>query len=217
MKKLLVLTYNTIIFLLLSLLVGCKSPANPNEFKQHSYDDYYNALENTTIQIELIIDNKRAICYYTNNAEFYIYTIKYQYSNEYGYIYNTKTNELYYLENQRITSKIYKDEAEELITYLYNNANILFHLQYDYKTFEYVNTVTVCNRICDKYRFTKKINGQKATFNIYIDKITGFCLKGICVVDEATAFYFEAKRFLYEPSVNNYIREVNAYNLKNTH
>ena len=216
MRRLLLLTYNALFIILLSFLNGCKSASYIDEFKPKSYDHYYNSLENTTIQIELIIDNRRAICLYSNDSDYYVYTIKHQYSNEYGYIYNTKTNELYCIENQTIVSKQLNKDAEDTITHIFDSLNILFHLNYDFSTFEYINTVKVCNRPCDKYRFVDKINNQSATFNVYIDQETGFCLKGVCVINNETTIYFETKRFINEPSIQCYLEQLNNYNKKNT-
>lgn len=214
MYKYLILSYNAILLFLLTFITGCGAVEKNKTFEPKTYTEYYEALENTTIQIELIINNKRAICYYTNNSEFYVYTIKHQYSNEYGYIYNTKTNELYCIENQLITEKKLNHEAEQEITDLYNNSNVLFHLKYDYSSFEYINTVTVCSRECDKYRFEDTINGEPATFNVYIDKDTGFCLKGVCIVNNITTIYFETKVFIREPKIDTYLNELNNFNNK---
>ena len=216
MRKLLLLTYNAIFILISSLMTGCNQSLQYQDFYPKTYDEYYTSLENTTIQIELVINNKRAICYYTNDSQFYVYTIKHQYSNEYGYIYNTLTNELYCIENQVITEKKLNKEAEDSIIGLYNTSNIMFHLNYDFSKFEYINTVTICNRECDKYRFEDKINNELATFNIYIDKETGFCLKGVAVINNTTVIYFETKKFIQEPNTNHYIEELNKYNNKNT-
>ena len=98
---------------------------------------------------------------------------------------------------------------------LYNASNFLFHLKYDFSKFEYINTVTVCNRNCNKYRFKENINGTLATFNVYIDQATGFCLKGVCVIDDETKIYFETKRFISEPNINNYFNAINEYEAKN--
>ena len=212
MRKLLLLTYNAFIIFISSFFLGCNQPIQNQQFYPKTYNEYYNALENTTIQMELVINNKRAICYYTNDSDLYVYTIKHQYSNEYGYIYNTKTNELFCIENQVITEIKLNKEAEDEIMKLYNTWNMLFHLSYDFSTFEYINTVTVCSRECDKYRFEDEINKETATFNVYIDKETGFCLKGVVVVNNTTTILFETKRFMYEANTNQYIEIIKEYN-----
>ena len=50
-----------------------------------------------------------------------------------------------------------------------------------------------------------------------IDKETGFCLKGVAVINNTTVIYFETKKFIQEPNTNHYIEELNKYNNKNTH
>lgn len=215
MRRFLISFCNILLIVLCVSIAGCTSPSSSG-FQKKSYNDYYTSLENTTITMELVVDNKRAICYYTNNAETYVFTIKYQYSSEYGYIYNTTSNELYCIENQIITQKKINNEAEDVISKLYNSTNILFHLQFDSSKFEYINKVTICNRECNKYRFIDKLNGEESTFNIYIDNETGFCLKGVCVVDGSTKIYFEAKRFVKENNISPYIKLINQYE-KNTH
>lgn len=214
MQKILILFSNFLLILLSVFAAGCES-SSINDFKKKSYDEYYTSLENTTIEMELVVDNKRAICFYTNDSKTFIFTIKYQYSSEYGYLYNTVNNELYCLENQVITQKKINSDAEEAIWKLYNSNNILFHLQFDYSEFEYIGTVTICNRECNKYRFIDQLNGEEATFNIYIDNETGFCLKGVCVVDDSTKIYFEAKKFIKEANIQPYIDLINKYE-KNT-
>ena len=126
MRKLLFLSHSFLI-IIVSFLLGCSAPTN-NPFKPKSYNDYYNSLENTTIEMELVIDNKRAICFYTNDTEIYVFTIKYQYSGEFGYIYNTTKNELYDIENRTIKEKKINIDAENAISKLYNSNNVLFHL-----------------------------------------------------------------------------------------
>ena len=107
-----------------------------------------------------------------------------------------------------------KHEAEQEITDLYNNSNVLFHLKFDYSQFEYINSVTVCNRECDKYRFVDEINGEEATYNVYIDKETGLCLKGVCIINDSTMMYFETKNFVKEPSTGNYKQNLSSFNNK---
>ena len=201
---------NYFLIILLSFLFGCSVPSY-DDFKPKSYDEYYNSLENTTIEMELVVDNRRAICFYTNDSTTYVFTIKYQYSSEFGYIYNTENNELYDIENKKINHKKINVDAENAISKLYNSNNILFHLNFDYTKFEYINTVTVCNRKCNKYRFTDELNGEEATFNVYIDTETGFCLKGVCVVKDSTKIYFEAKKFINESAINEYIDLIKEY------
>lgn len=214
MRRILTLSFNALLIIVSLLFPGCDSNESIYNFQPKTYNEYYNALENTTIQIELVVNNKRAVCYYSNDSTTFVYTIKYQHSNEYGYIYNTKTNELYCMEDQKITKKELNDDAEETISKLYNASNFLFHLKYDFSKFEYINTVTVCNRNCNKYRFKENINGTLATFNVYIDQATGFCLKGVCVIDDETKIYFETKRFISEPNINNYFNAINEYEAK---
>lgn len=212
MQRLLIFSYNFIIIFFSSFLFGCETSTSFMDFQPKSYDEYYNFLENTTIQIEMVVNNKRAVCTYTNDGIIYVYTIKYQHSNEYGYIYDTLTNELFCLEDQIITGKKMRDEAEEAITKLYNSSNILFHLKFDYAKFVYINTVTICNRSCDKFRFIDEINGEEVTFNVYIDKETGFCLKGVCSSKDTTYIYFETKSFLLKPSIDTYKQIITSYN-----
>lgn len=215
MRKLLSFSLNSLFIFISSFIFGCNAPSCDNNFKKKTYDDYYNSLENTTIEMELIVDNNRAMCLYSNDGETYVFTIKYQYSGEYGYIYNTKNNELFCIENQKVTQKKLNIDAENKISELYNTNNILFHLRFDTEKFEYIQTVTVCNKKCDKYRFVDKLYDTEATYNIYIDKETGFCLKAVCVVNGSTKIYFETKRFIKTPSIENYLFMIKEYN-KNT-
>ena len=110
MQKLLVLSINLVFLVFSSFILGCTTTRETYDFQPKTYDEYYNAIENSTIQFELIIADKRAVCYYTNDSITFVYTIKHQYSNEYGYIYNTSLNELYCMENQVITEKKIKNE-----------------------------------------------------------------------------------------------------------
>ena len=102
MRRLLFFSYEFIIIFFSSFLFGCETSTSFMDFQPKSYDEYYNFLENTTIQIEMVVNNKRAVCTYTNDGTIYVYTIKYQHSNEYGYIYNTLSNELFCLEDKVI-------------------------------------------------------------------------------------------------------------------
>lgn len=215
MHKILTLLSNSLLIIVSTFIIGCKTPVY-NDFKPKTYDQYYNSLENTTIEMELVVNNKRAMCLYTNDTKTYVFTIKYQYSSEFGYIYNTVNNELYSIENQKIIKKEINVDAENAIAKLYKSNNVLFHLKYDFSKFEYINTVTVCNRECNKYRFIDELNGEEATFNIYIDNETGFCLKGVCVVKDSTKIYFETKKFITQSSINDYIKLIDEYE-KNTH
>lgn len=214
MRKLLFLSFHSFIIFVSTFLLSCSNTTSSVDFYPKSYDEYYTALENTTIEMELVINKHRAICTYTNDSVLFVYSIKYQYSNEYGYIYDTKNNELYAIENHKITEKILNAEAEQKISELYSSNNVLFHLKFDYSQFEYINTVTVCNRECDKYRFTDEINGEEATYNVYIDKQTGLCLKGVCIINDSTIMYFETKNFVKEPSTIDYKQVLNSFNNK---
>ena len=47
-------------------------------------------------------------------------------------------------------------------------------------------------------------------YNVYIDKQTGLCLKGVCIINDSTIMYFETKNFVKEPSTIDYKQVLNS-------
>lgn len=215
MRKLINVSIISFLMSLSCMLFGCKETINYTEFEQRTYDEYYSDLLNTTIEMDLIIEGQQASCFYTNDSNLFVFTIKYEHSSEYGYIYEKETNSLYCIENQEISIKDLSN-IPSLKDFL-KNLNFLFYLKFDCNNFEYITTVTICNRQCNQYRFTETIKGKDTVFFVYIDQETSFCLKAICSYNDTTNIYFQTKKFICEPSVNEYktmLTGIEDYNCK---
>lgn len=204
MRKLLNFSITSFLMSISCLLYGCQEQKEISKFTPKTVDEYYTNLLNTTMEIDLIINGQRTQCFYSNDSNLFVITIKYEHSNEYGYIYDNETNDIYNIENHEISFVKSTDNVptEKLLSKL----NILFYLNFDHSKFDYVDdyTLTICNRKCDHYRFTELINGNETVFNLFIDRESAFCLRATCSVNASTIIHFETKKFIYEPSVNQY-------------
>lgn len=212
MRRFLILSLNFIVLIVSCFTTGCKNTERKDEIPHKTYQEYHDILLNSTLEMELTINNRRASCFYSNNSNIYVYTIKYQHSTEYGFVYD-KTNEiLYSYENKNISISKTDISLDEIIENMFKKANFLLYLNHDTSGYEYKNTVTVCNRKCDKYRFVDEIDGEEATFNVYIDKETTLCLKATCILNNNSTFSFETKDFNYSPSVGYYKTLIDNFN-----
>lgn len=208
MRKLLNFSITSFLMFISCLLWGCQETKEVSEFKIKTKDEYYTNLLNTTLEIELLINNQRTQCFYSNDSNIFVFTIKYEHSNEYGYIYDNETNDVYCLDNQELSLMSVNNEIT--MEQLLDKFNFLFYLKFDTTNFELKNTLSICNRICDHYRFTEVINNTDTVFNVYIDRESGFCLRATCSINDSTIIHFETKKFIYEPSVNQYRTMVTA-------
>ncbi len=214
MKKVLVFSINSIFILLTWFTTGCSAQPKKKEFTPKPLDEYYNILENSTIEMELFVDDKRTTCFYSNDTQLFVFTIKYQQSNEYGYLYDKSNNELYNIENHSIETESINKNPINIMNDLFEESYFLFHLKFDPEKFEYKESTYLCNKLCDVYRFVDEVKGEEAVFNIYIDQETGLCLKGVCSINDLTYVYFETKKFVNQPCINDYYKKIEEYNNK---
>ena len=211
MRRFLSLTLNFIILFVSCFTSGCKAENNQEQIPHKTYQEYHNILLNSTIEMELTVNNKKATCFYGNDSNIYVYTIKYQHSTEFGYIYDSEKEILYGFENKKIYIKKENISLDEIIEEMFKYANFLLYINHDTSGYEYKNTVTVCNRKCDKYRFIDELNGEEATFNVYIDKETTLCLKATCTTESGFNLLFETKKFNYVPAVDYYKANIDYF------
>lgn len=215
MRKLLTLSFNAILILLTSLFSGCENQIKKNDFIPKTNEEYMESLLNTTIEMELIIEEKRATCYYSNNSDIFVFIIKGQYSSPSGYVYSKSEKTVYYYDGEKLIVTKTNVSFDEHIKNVHSETNFLFHLEFKDEPFEYKKTVTVCNRECDKFRFKTTIRNKDLTFNIYIDKETGFCLKAVCSYDDSTDIYFETKKFIQSSDLEFFINLINKCKKEN--
>lgn len=204
MRKLLNFSITSFLMFISCLLWGCQEQRDFSGFNPKTAEEYYASLLNTTMEIELIVNNQRTQCFYSNDSNIFVFTIKYEHSNEYGYIYDNENNDIYYIENQQIS---YMKSADDVsVDLLLSKLNFLFFLNFDTSKFDYIDDYILvsCNRKCNHYRFTEIINNNETVFNIYIDEESAFCLRATCSVNDSTIIHFETKKFVYEPCVNQY-------------
>lgn len=215
MRKILSLSINFVILIISCFTSGCSPEVEKQEIPHKTYQEYYDILLNSTLEMELNINNKKATCFYSNDSNTFVYTIRYQHSTEYGFIYDKQSQILYSYENQNIAIEKTDISVDEIMEKVFNHANFLLYLNYDTSGYEYKNTVTVCNRTCDKYRFVDEFKGEEATFNVYIDQETSLCLKTTCTLSNGSTFSFDTKKFNYIPSVDYYKLSIDIFNIKN--
>lgn len=215
MRRFLSLTLNFIILIVSCFTSGCKTESNQDQIPHKTYQEYYEILLNSTIEMELTINNKKATCFYGNDSNIYVYTIKYQHSTEFGFIYDSNKEILYSFENKNISIRKENILLDEIIENVFKYANFFIYINHDTSGYEYKNTVTVCNRKCDKYRFVDELNGEEATFNVYIDRETTLCLKATCTTESGFNLLFETKKFNYVPSIDYYKTCIDSFNYSN--
>ena len=88
MRKLLSFSLYVFIAFISNILIGCNNSTPYSEIPEKSYEEFYEDLKNTTIEMEVVIKDKRATFLYTNDDSYFISTIKYENAQEYGFIYN---------------------------------------------------------------------------------------------------------------------------------
>lgn len=204
MRKIILFIFNSIFILQYLFITGCNIHSKETDFTPKTNVEYTSNFLNTTIEMELIKSDKRSICFYSNDTNIFVFTIRHQYSSEIGYIYCKSDKTLYYYDDGQISISQTNIDFENNIFNIPLETNVLFHLDFKEENFEYKKTVTVCNRECDKYRFITNVRNKELIFNIYIDKETGFCLKAVCSLDDVTDIYFETKKFINQPDIDYY-------------
>ena len=212
MRKILYTSLYAFLIMVSSILFGCNEPFNDTLIPEKSYEDFYEDLKNTAIEMEVIIKDKRAIFYYTNDDNYFINTIKYENAQEFGFICDLKNNTLYTVDKGQITGEITSLIAESQIKSIFQSANYFFYLKLDKNKLVYQETTTLLNRECDKYRYED--TNKNLVYTIYLDKQTSLCLKCVCSNEDVTELFFETKKFEFNPNIQNYILLVNSYNNK---
>ena len=212
MRKILYTSLYAFLIMVSSILFGCNEPFNDTLIPEKSYEDFYEDLKNTAIEMEVIIKDKRAIFYYTNDDDYFITTIKYENAQEFGFICDLKNNTLYTVDKGQITGEITSLIAESQITSIFKSANYFFYLKLDKNKLVYQETTTLLNRECNKYRYED--TNKNLVYTIYLDKQTSLCLKCVCSNEDVTELFFETKKFEFNPNIQNYILLVNSYNNK---
>ena len=127
MRKILYTSLYAFLVMVSSILFGCNEPFNDTLIPEKSYEDFYEDLKNTAIEMEVIIKDKRAIFYYTNDDDYFITTIKYENAQEFGFICDLKNNTLYTVDKGQITGEITSLIAESQIKSIFQSANYYIH------------------------------------------------------------------------------------------
>ena len=115
----------------LNILVGCSSPFKDNSIPNKTYEDFYDDLINTTIEMEVVIKEKRAIFNYTNNENYFVTTIRYENGQEFGFIYERQNKILYTMDKGQITNDFSSIIAESQVNQIFQSANYFFYLRLD--------------------------------------------------------------------------------------
>lgn len=212
MKKLLHLSLCALVSVISNMLVGCSEPNN-NDFTipDKTYEDFYKDLEDTTIEMEVIIKDKRTMFYYSSNEEYFVTTWKYENGQEFGFIYDNMNKTLYTLDKGKITLDVSASIAEKQIENIFKSANFLFYLKLDKSKFEFVEQVEIANRICNKFRYNDKSND--VVYNIYIDTESSLCFKCVRSKNNSTELFFEIKKFDNNTNIESFKSLINIYNL----
>ena len=61
MRKLLYASLYSLLVMISSILTGCNQPFKDNGIPNKTYEDFYEDLKNTSIEMEVIVKDKRAI------------------------------------------------------------------------------------------------------------------------------------------------------------
>jgi len=217
MRKLFSLSLYIIMGFFLNMLLGCNEPNDSptNSIPDKTYEEFYNDLGNTTIEMEVVIKDKRATFFYSNDQEFFVSSIKYENAQEFGFVYNKLDNILYTIDKGQITKQVTSSMAQVQITNIFKTANYLFHLKLNKDKFVFQETVTIADRECSKFRYEDTSKNQ--VYNIYLDNETSLCLKCVCsnINTNTTEFFFETKKYTQEPNVTNYKDLIFSYTNNN--
>ena len=214
MRKLLSFSLYVFIAFISNILIGCNNSTPYSEIPEKSYEEFYEDLKNTTIEMEVVIKDKRATFLYTNDDSYFVSTIKYENAQEYGFIYENETNILYSLDKGKVSSEITDDLSKEQIKKIFESANYFFYLRLDIKKFIFQETVTIANRECNKYRYED--TQTNTIYNIYLDHETSLCLKLVMSKNENIELFFETKKYINEPQISNYQSMVYSYKEQNS-
>lgn len=212
MRKLLNLSLYVILSLFSNLLLGCNEPNNEtgNDIPDKTYEEFYNELGNTTIEMEVVLNDKRATFFYINDEEYFVSTIKYENAQEFGFVFNKQESILYTIDKGQVTQSVSSSIAKNKLATIFKSANYLFYLKLNKNKFVFQETVTIANRECGKYRYED--SSKKLIYNIFIDNETSLCLKCVCSKNDTVEMFFETKKFLQETNVENYKLLVYTYN-----
>lgn len=205
MKKLFCLSIYTMFSFVFGILFGCNTQKNTNDLKEKTINEFHEEIKNTKFDMELIIDNYRATCSYANDSQLYVFSIKYENNKEYGYIYDSVNHELYNIDNGYL--KLKSDNTlkkNEMIEKLLSSSCLIYYINHDLDKFEFIEQTIIANRDCNKYRYITEHKGKEMVYNIYIDIETQLCLKTVCSHGDNIEFYFEAKKFENNPSLDSY-------------
>ena len=213
MKRILILPFCSLFALISFVLFGCsQTPKNVVEIKEYSnYEEY---LENKAFEIEMSFDKSKATYLFASNSNVYVLSTKYKTGQEYGYIYNSDTNELYHMQNQYVTFVTNGSEAQEKIKKSVFSSLMLFYTSLDTQKFEYLGEEEVLNIECFKYSYKVTEGNTKKEFTLYIDIETSLCLKATCKIGNEKPKYmnFTIKKIYDDPNINEYINIINQYN-----
>ncbi len=210
MRKLLSASLYTLLVLLSNIIPSCNDDKEV-KFEEKTYEELYEELQNTTIELEVLKEGKRNIFYYSNNENIYIFTIKYDNGPEFGYIYDRENQTIYNLERQNVTIQFEGTLATDYFEKIFKASNFLLYLSLDYEKFEYIDTTTIVNRKCYQYRYETKTKNGSEVSNFFIDKETSLCLKYIFSIDGETKLYIETKRFTSGSNIDCYKQLIDAY------
>lgn len=202
MRKFICMSLYTFLVMISNILVGCNSPFEDKSIPNKTYEDFYDDLINTTIEMEVVIKEKRAIFNYTNNENYFITTIRYENGQEFGFIYERENQILYTMDKGQITNDFSSIIAESQVNQIFQSANYFFYLRLDKEKMDFVESTTLLNRECNKYRYEDA--DKNLVYNIYIDKETSLCLKCVCSNGDVIDLFFETKKFENVSSTKNY-------------
>lgn len=211
MRKLLSFSLYALLMLVSNIITGCTKETVDLKFEEKTYEELYEELKNKTVELEVVIEGKRNMFFFSNNDNIYIYTIRYENGPEMGHIYDNSTKRVYSLERNQLTLKYSGVEAEEHIEKIFNASSLLIYLKLDKTKFEYIETTTITNRECFKYRYENQTKKGTEVFHLFIDKETSLCLKCVYYINDEVKLYFETKKFSPSSEVDIYKNLVDSF------
>lgn len=211
MRKLLSFSLYALLMLVSNIFTGCTKETVDLKFEEKTYAELYEELKNKTVELEVVIEGKRNMFFFSNNDNIYIYTIRYENGPEMGHIYDNNTKRVYSLERNQLTLKYSGVEAEEHIEKIFNASSLLIYLKLDKTKFEYIETTTITNRECFKYRYENQTKKGTEVFHLFIDKETSLCLKCVYYINDEVKLYFETKKFSPSSEVDIYKNLVDSF------
>lgn len=211
MRKLLSFSLYALLMLVSNIFTGCTKETVDLKFEEKTYAELYEELKNKTVELEVVIEGKRNMFFFSNNDNIYIYTIRYENGPEMGHIYDNNTKRVYSLERNQLTLKYSGVEAEEHIEKIFNTSSLLIYLKLDKTKFEYIETTTITNRECFKYRYENQTKKGTEVFHLFIDKETSLCLKCVYYINDEVKLYFETKKFSPSSEVDIYKNLVDSF------